>query len=107
MGSPRHVIEFSAACWLYSGKAAWHFVTLPPEAGAEIKYFSQAASGGKRSGWGAVRIAAHIGHSTWDTSVFPESKTGSYLLPIKASVRKAECITAGQTVRVTLSMPMP
>jgi Domain of unknown function (DUF1905) len=107
MDSPRHVMEFSAACWLYSGKAAWHFVTLPPEAGLEIKYFSQAASGGKRSGWGSVRIMAQIGNSTWGTSVFPDSQTGSYLLPIKAAVRKAECITAGQSLRVKLSMAMP
>lgn len=71
MSSPRHVIEFSAPCWLYSGKAAWHFVTLPAEAGAEVKYFSQAASGGKRIGWGAVRITAQIGNSTWGYQRLP------------------------------------
>jgi Domain of unknown function (DUF1905) len=105
--APRHTVEFSAECWLYNGKAAWHFVTLPPEAAAEVRYFSQAATGGKRIGWGAVRLSVQIGSSQWDTSVFPDSKTGGYLLPIKAAVRKAEGIQKGSQVLVRLSLQMP
>jgi hypothetical protein len=103
MADQRHAIEITAECWLYSGKAAWHFVTLPLEAAAEIRYFSQAATGGKRIGWGAVRLNVQIGTSQWDTSVFPDS----YLLPIKAAVRKAQGIEKGQRVKVRLSLPMP
>lgn len=94
-------------CWLYSGKGAWYFVSLPSECAAEISYFSKALNGGKRTGWGSVKVTAQIGNTVWQTSLFPDGKSKSYLLPIKAAVRKAENIFEGKPVQVQLSMPMP
>ncbi|MEN9671643.1 MAG: hypothetical protein RL018_1920 [Pseudomonadota bacterium] len=110
MSSPQHTLEFSAVCWLYSassGSGAWYFVTLPPDSAAEISYFSKALNGGKRMGWGSVRVTVQIGATIWQTSLFPDSKNKSYLLPLKAAVRKAENIVEGQHVQVRISMPMP
>jgi Domain of unknown function (DUF1905) len=102
-----HTVAFTALCWLYSGKGTWHFVTLPQDCAAEISYFSKALNGGKRTGWGSVRVTVQIGKTVWQTSLFPDSKNKSYILPLKAAVRKAENITVGQSVRVQLSLPMP
>ncbi|MEO6292048.1 MAG: DUF1905 domain-containing protein [Burkholderiaceae bacterium] len=107
MHTPQHSIEFSAICWLYSGKGAWYFVSLPQESATEITYFSKALNGGKRTGWGSVRVTVQVGKTIWQTSLFPDSKNKSYLLPLKAAVRKAENIVDGQLVKVQLSMPMP
>ncbi len=45
---------------------------------------------------------ATIGATQWKTSVFPDKKAGAYLLPIKAKVRTAEHIAAGNTVTLEL-----
>jgi hypothetical protein len=102
-----HTVAFKAPCWLYAGKGAWYFVTLPPESAAEISYFSKALNSGKRVGWGSVRVTVQIGATVWQTSLFPDSKNKSYVLPIKAAVRKAENIIEDQSVKVRVSLPMP
>ena len=107
MSSSQHTVEFSAVCWLYTGKGAWYFVTLPSDSAAEISYFSKALNGGKRTGWGSVRVTVQIGATVWQTSLFPDSKNKSYVLPIKAAVRKAENIIEDQCVKVRVSLPMP
>lgn len=102
-----HTVAFTSPCWLYSGKGAWYFVTLPPDSAAEISYFSKALNGGKRTGWGSVRVTVQVGKTVWQTSLFPDSKNKSYVLPIKAAVRKAENIVEGNIIEVRVSMPMP
>ena len=44
-----------------------------------------------------------IGSTEWRTSVFPSKDAGRFLLPIKASVRKAEAIAEGDVVTVQLT----
>ena len=102
-----HTVAFTSPCWLYAGKGAWYFVTLPPDSAAEISYFSKALNGGKRTGWGSVRVTVQVGETVWQTSLFPDSKNKSYVLPIKAAVRKAENIVEGNILEVRVSMPMP
>lgn len=107
MVTSQHTVEFTAKCWLYSGKGTWHFVTLPTDCAVEISYFSKALNGGKRTGWGSVKVTAQIGNTVWQTSLFPDSKSKSYVLPIKAAVRSAESIASGKPVKVRVSIPMP
>jgi len=96
--------KFKGRCWLWSGeKAVWHFVTLPKENSEEIKFFDEKLYSKKR-GWGAIRVRATLGNVTWDTSIFPDSKTGCYFLPIKFAVRKSEKVSAGDDVEVMLTM---
>ena len=96
--------NFSAKCTLWhEGKAAWHFVTLPQDKSEEVKFFSENVHG-KRRGWGAVRVQATIGATTWQTSIFPQFKTNIYILPVKADVRKKEKILANNMVEVRLKI---
>lgn len=91
--------SFTATVWIYPGEQAnWHFLTLPKAAGQEIKKtFS-----GLTRGFGSLPVTATIGNTKWNTSIFPEKTSGSYLLPLKASVRKVEDIEAKEKVSVTL-----
>ena len=91
---------FTTKLWMYQGKGAWFFVTLPKEESDQIKLISSY----RRRGWGAVRVKAKIGETHWGTSVFPDSKAGAYLLPIKAEVRKKEKIDAGDIITVELEV---
>lgn len=92
-------ITFTANLWKWQGgKAAWYFVTLPVEQSRDIK-FAQ----GPRRGFGAVKVDVTVGKSCWQTSIFPYSKTGSYILPIKADVRRHEKLAAGKPVKARLA----
>jgi hypothetical protein len=91
--------NFKTKLWLYQGKGAWHFVTLPKEAAQEIRFFTPEAKG-----FMPVPVKATIGETTWKTSVFPDSKSGSYLLAVKAEVRQREVIAAGDDVAVRIEV---
>jgi Domain of unknown function (DUF1905) len=90
---------FTSPLWKYSGVSAWHFVTLPLDASPRIKFLQSG-----RRGFGSARVLATIGKSTFETSVFPDSKSGCYLLPVKASIRKAEKIGHGDEVACLIEL---
>ncbi len=96
--------EFAGECWLWQAeKGAWHFITLPQDKSEEIKYFDENMHE-KQRGWGAVRVLVTIGDTSWETSIFPASQLGAYILPVKADVRKKEKIHAGDQVSVHLKI---
>ena len=95
--------EFEAELWLWHSKDAWIFITLPKEAAEEIRFF-HAGKGKSQRGFGSVRVKVNCGGSEWRTSIFPDSRSGSYVLPVKAAIRKAEGISAGDTVPFRLSV---
>jgi hypothetical protein len=90
-----------AKIWLYQGAAAWHFLTIPKRHSDHIKsHFGWRLKG--RKGWGSVKVQVTIGKTTWSTSIFPDSKTGCYVLPLKEAVRKTEGLKAGKMASLTL-----
>ena len=96
------MITVTAPLWLWSGEGgSWHFVTIPPEQAVEIRL--ESAASGIRRGFGSVRVEARIGNVAWKTSVFPQ-KSGGYLLPVKAAVRRDTGIAAGDEVTVGLTL---
>jgi hypothetical protein len=91
---------FSVPLWLYPAGAGWHFVTVPEEVSSDITDLSA----GLRHGFGSVRVAVTVGGTSWRTSVFPQSGTGCYLLPMKKAVRTAEGLELGGQVAVHLNL---
>lgn len=92
--------SFQAELWLYPGEAAWHFLTLPPDIADDIR----ARTGNVRKAFGSVRVSAEIAGHAWQTSVFPDNKSASYLLPVKKAVRDKVRIHAGDTVQVKMAL---
>jgi hypothetical protein len=80
---------------------SWHFLTIAADAAAEVRAHS--LSSGLRRGFGSVRVEARIGDVTWRTSIFPQ-KSGGYLLPVKAEVRRRAGIAAGDDITVGLEL---
>lgn len=90
-----------AELWRYAGgSGSWHFLTVPKKAAADIRK----RFGGAARGWGSLPVAVAIGTTRWNTSIFPDSKAGSYLLPVKAAVRKKEKLMEGKPVAFTLEI---
>lgn len=94
------MITLTTSLWLWSGESAsWHFITVPEELAGEIRAHSLL----HRGGFGSVRVEATIDDVTWRTSVFPQ-KSGSYILPVKADVRRRANIAAGDDVTISLEL---
>ena len=91
---------FTAEVWEHDGPAAWFFLGLPEAITDDI----DARFGHRAAGFGSIRVEVTIGATTWRTSLFPDSTRGTYVLPVKKPVRKAEAIDAGTRVRVTLDV---
>ncbi len=84
--------------------AAWHFVTIDGAAGEALSATAvMRRLEGLKAGFGSLKVIAIIAGSTFKTSVFPSKELG-WLLPVKASVRKAEGLAEGDGVRVTLEL---
>ena len=92
---------FTARLWLYPGEAGWHFLTVPDEVSAEIREDTAAL----RHGFGSIKITATIAGNRWSTSLFPDSTSGSYLLPVRKAIRTAAGIGVGDPVKVQLEVP--
>ena len=86
--------KMKSKVWVYPGMAAWRFLSLPKKQSAQIKK----VFGGLARGWGSLPVKVTVGTTRWETSIFPDKKSGSYLLPLKAEVRKKEGIKDGNNV---------
>lgn len=94
-------LSFTAEVFATPGDGAWHMVTLPEALSDEI----EARYAGPRRGFGAVRVSARIGRTTWGTSIFPSKARGAYVMGIKRAVREAEGVDDGARVAVSLEIP--
>ena len=92
------MITITATLWLWSG-GSWHFITVPEDEAVEIRAHSLL----NRGGFGSVKVEATIHDVTWRTSVFPQ-KSGGYLLPVKADVRRRAGIADGDEVTVRVEL---
>ena len=96
-------VTFTAELWRWTAReesadaGAWSFVTLPLDLAEEVR-----ERAGEPRGFGSVRVRVRVGTTTWDTSVFPDAASGSYVLPVKKSVRSAAGVTEGDLLTVTL-----
>jgi hypothetical protein len=77
---------------------SWRFARVPGEVADDVREQAFAR------GFGSVRVDVTIGNTSWTTSLFPEQATGSFLLPVKAAVRKDEGIDDGDVVTVRLKL---
>jgi hypothetical protein len=91
-------IEFNGKIWFWKGPAPFYFVTIPAKQSRDLK----AISGIVTYGWGVIPVHVRIGKTEFQTSLFP--KDDLYIVPIKASVRKAENLEEGDKVTVHLEV---
>jgi hypothetical protein len=91
---------FDAEVWEHQGSAAWFFVSLPEETADDI----DERYGHLEAGFGSLHVEVTIGSTTWRTSIFPDTKRGTYLLPVKKQVRIAEALSEGSICSVELTV---
>lgn len=99
----------TATLWIWTtdkAPASWHFLTLEGEVAEAIHALAlmRRLEFGRKRGWGSMKVRSTIGDTDWDTSIFPAKDLGGWLLPVKASVRKAEGLVAGDSVEVRVTL---
>jgi len=80
-------------------EATWVFVQLPIEDADEIREDVP-----NRRGFGSVRVAVQVGETRWKTSIFPDSKSGSFVLPVKKDVRNSEGLDVGYSAEFDIEI---
>jgi Domain of unknown function (DUF1905) len=95
--------------WIWTtdkAPASWHFLTLDGDVAEAIHALTlmRRLEGGRKRGWGSMKVRAAVGDTSWETSIFPAKEMGGWLLPVKAAVRKAEGLVAGDMVRVVVEV---
>ena len=99
----------TARLWVWNSDkapASWHFLTIDGKIAEAIHALAlmRRLESGRRRGWGAMKVRAFIGDTSWDTSIFPDKISGGWLLPVKAAVRKSEGLVAGDEIQVSVAV---
>lgn len=82
---------FRAELWEWKGQGSWCFVSLPEELTDDIDdQFGHLAAG-----FGSIKVEVQVGDTVWRTSVFPDAKRGTLILPVKKDVRRREGLAVG------------
>lgn len=90
--------EFSGKIFYWRGPSPFYFVSVPEKQSADIKTISNLVT----YGWGVIPVTVRIGQTEFTTSLFP--KDGRYLVPLKASARKAEDLAEGDNITIQLEI---
>jgi hypothetical protein len=90
--------DFLESVWQHTAPGGWYFISLPESISHEIRE----ALRSEEEGWGRLKATAEIGKNRWETAIWFDTKKNTYLLPLKAVIRKSEGISAGNRVNVTV-----
>ena len=91
--------QFNGSIWQYSTlKGSWYFVSLPMEIAEEIRENLK----WQEEGWGRLKATAKINHAEWETAIWFDTKMKTYLLPLKADIRRKEKLDIGNSVSIIL-----
>ena len=76
-------------------------MTVPKKQSKEIKrLFGELL----KQGWGSIPVVVTVGNTSWKTSIFPDNKIATYILPLKAEVRKKEGIVHNKMLSYSIEI---
>ena len=86
-------MELLIDCW--NGRLAH---SLPKEMSKEIRE----NLGFLEEGWGRLKMTAKTDNTQWETAIWFDTKLDTYLLPLKAEIRKKEKITTDKEIEIMI-----
>ncbi|WP_299626650.1 DUF1905 domain-containing protein [uncultured Tenacibaculum sp.] len=92
--------QFSGKVWRDSPNGGWYFVSLPKMMSKEIRNSLQ----WQEEGWGRMKAIAKINEVEWNTSIWFDKKNETYLLPLKADIRKKAQLTLDLKIDVSIKV---
>ncbi|WP_151524190.1 DUF1905 domain-containing protein [Serinicoccus kebangsaanensis] len=97
-GGPAPDLQFTAEVVEWRGPAPFHFLVVPEEECAWLTEVMREVT----YGWGMVPVTGRVGETDFSTSLWP--RQGSFYVPLKDAVRRAEGIELGDPVTVSLTI---
>lgn len=91
-------LEFRGEIVYWRGPAPYHFVMLPEPQASELHEVANELT----YGWGCIPARGRIGDTRFTTALFP--KDGTFAVPVKVAVRRAEGLELGDLVSVSLDL---
>ena len=91
------LFDFKASVWQHNG-GGWFFVSLPEELSNEIRENLQ----WQEEGWGRMKAKAECNEVNWETAIWYDTKHKTYILPLKADVRKKAKLSPNDEVEVSI-----
>ena len=92
--------NFSAKLWKSGEQGGWYFISLPNDISKEIRENLK----WQEEGWGRMKATAKVENLEWDTAIWFDKKKDTYLLPIKADIRKKVNLKLNQVLIVNISI---
>ncbi len=90
--------NFSGKIWKHNANGGWIFVSLPIGVTKEIRENLR----WQEEGWGRMKATAVVNGMKWDTPIWFDKKHGTYLLPLKADIRKKADLKLGDTITLAV-----
>lgn len=91
-------LTFESTIIYWRGPSPFFYAPVPESHVADIRRAAKLVS----YGWGMIPVEATIGGVSFVTSLFPKDDT--YLLPIKAAVRKQTGVTVDDVIAVQMEI---
>lgn len=91
---------FVSKIWKFGGEGSWYFANLPKDISDEIKQITAES----KNAFGSVKVLVNINKANWQTSLFPDSKSKCYVVPIKKSIRESEKLIVNQNISITIKI---
>lgn len=85
--------------WDARDDASWVFAGLPVDVAEDIRDMVPT-----KRGFGSVPVVVRCGSSEWRTSVFPDKRSGSFVLPVKKAVRTAQHLEVGSVAQFEIDV---
>ena len=82
----------------WRGPAPFYFATTPDSVTKELETSAAHLS----YGWGCIPVDITVGNTTLYTALIP--REGTYFVPLKAALRKAEAIEPGDSLKIKLAV---
>ena len=90
--------HFEAKMWIHPSEGGWHFVSLPKNIAKEIRNNLKA----QEEAWGRMKASVQIDELLWRTAIWFDTKEDTYLLPIKAEIRKKGHLKVNDSLMIHL-----
>lgn len=90
--------KFKAKVWQHNSTGGWYFVSLPKEMAKEIR--SQLKW--QEEGWGRLKAKAELKTIQWETAIWFDTKSDTYILPLKADIRKKVKVNLNDILEITV-----
>ena len=90
--------RFTAKPWKFVGPNSWTFISVPTKISKEIRDNLKS----EEQGWGRLKATVKIRKTEWKTAIWFDTKHNTYLLPLKAEIRRKENLEIDKKLTATI-----